>query len=495
MGSPSHQRRAGARALFPAATVVVPLLLASAPAIAATPAAQAGQWEASALPLPAGAAPNPSASFVGVTCPGATTCIAIGEYDRANGPTSGVIETGAGEAWTAHAVPLPPGAPPGAPVELSTVTCADATHCAVLATYTNSANRSASFILTGSGSNWTAAMSPLPSGVASAGLGIQLNAITCASASSCVAVGYYFHTNPSVPDNHGIIITGYGASWRAVTAPQLSTMATPPDTNLQTATCPSSHHCLIFGQYSEAGHQYTWPAIVVSGFGASWSVRTLPTLSGPGVSSSYTDMNFSAALCKSGSSCLAVGDDQDASGYTEAFIYSLSAGTWSVREGPVPAGASFTKSGQAVFLTNLACPGTTCVAMGNYTGAEPDIGYISVGSGLSWDPIAIPPPASSYPHTGVNLSDLACQSSSFCVAVGMYATKARAGGTAIATGSGTSWHVSVAPSLPAEGNPSPDVNIFEVACAPATCVAVGDYWRGTGAKRADEPIVDTLTSG
>jgi hypothetical protein len=415
----------------------------------------------------------------------------VGEYYRADGDAAGLIAARQGGAWSAYQAPVPAGVPGTDTAGLSSVACADPTHCVAIGSYYDAATRKGGImLLSGSGSSWTAVAAPLPAGAPNPGTSVQLNGLTCASSSSCVAVGYYYPSGATTPDDHGLVLSGYGRTWRATSTPIPPQSSSPPAINLQVVTCPTSRQCLVLGQYAVAGRQSTSPAIALSGFGAAWTVKTLPLLSGPGVSSSYTDMNFSSAVCTTATSCLAVGDDQGSD--TEGFIYSLAGSTWGVREAPLPPGSSLAQSGQAVLFGGLACPSSTCLAVGNYNGAVPGTGFISQGSALTWTSSGISPPKSAYPKSALNLAGLACESASFCVATGMYPTADRAGATAFVTGSGTSWHVSTAPSPPADGAKYADVNLFEVACSSSSCVAVGDYFTGAGSKAADEPVVDTL---
>ena len=416
----------------------------------------------------------------------------MGDYYRADGVAAGLIAARQGGTWSTYKAPVPAGVPGSAAVGLSSVACADPTHCVAIGGYNDPATRKGGVILvSGSGSSWTAVPAPLPAGAPNPGTSVQLNGLTCASTSSCVAVGLYYPSGATTPDDHGLVLSGYGRVWRATSAPMPPQSSSPPAINLQVATCPTSRQCLVLGQYAVAGHPGTSPAIVLSGFGDAWTVRTLPLLSGPGVSSSYTDMHFYSAVCKTATSCLAVGDDQGSD--TEGFIYSLSGSTWSVREAALPTGSSLAQAGQTVLFSGLACPSSTCLAAGTYNGAEPGAGFISQGPALSWTSSAISPPKSAYPKSALSLAGLACESASFSVATGMYATADRAGTTAFVTGAGASWQVSVAPSPPADGAKYADVNLFEVACSSNSCVAMGDYFTGAGSNAADEPVVDTLS--
>ena len=67
-------------------------------------------WTAAEAPLPAGAAANPGVSVTSVTCPSASSCVAVGTYLDSAGNLQGLVLTGSGTSWTAAEAPLPAGA-------------------------------------------------------------------------------------------------------------------------------------------------------------------------------------------------------------------------------------------------------------------------------------------------------------------------------------------------------------------------------------------------
>ena len=98
-----------------------------------------GKWTALESPLPTGAASTPQASLDAVACPGTTSCVAVGTY-TASGHSQGLIDSGAGSAWTPGESPLPSGEVEV--LDLDGVACASTTVCSAVGTYeTSSAAR------------------------------------------------------------------------------------------------------------------------------------------------------------------------------------------------------------------------------------------------------------------------------------------------------------------------------------------------------------------
>lgn len=169
-------------------------LFSGTPALARASQA-AASWTPTTFSLP-GAAHDPDTDILGVACPVGSSCVADGDYTLSDGHTAGFVASGEGKSWSAVEAPLPAGAARNPEVSLGGVTCADATHCVVVGKYETSTGWYEGVLLSGSGKSWTAAEAPLPAGVASSGISVWVNALACASADVCTAVGITAMTPP-----------------------------------------------------------------------------------------------------------------------------------------------------------------------------------------------------------------------------------------------------------------------------------------------------------
>ena len=124
---------------------------------------------------------------------------------------------------------------------------------------------------------------------------------------------------------------------------------------------------------------------------------------------------FYVAACPTVGSCIAVGTYSDSDGDGHVGVETLSGGQWTSGEAPLPADA--TDIDQMTFVYGLACPTTgTCIAVGSYTDAGAGSGgLIETLSGRVWTPTEAPLPESG---SGASVDSIACPSSSSCVAVG-----------------------------------------------------------------------------
>ncbi|HEY4990616.1 MAG TPA: hypothetical protein VII33_00865, partial [Nakamurella sp.] len=134
-------------------------------------------WSGTVLGVPAGAS---SAWLTAVSCPAATNCTAVGYYSRAaDSTTHPLAERLSGTTWTANTtIPEPAG---GVRTVLNSVTCPTATTCiAVGGQQVSDATPFTSVVETSSGTTWELSLPP------NAG---ELHGVSCGTAATWLAVG------------------------------------------------------------------------------------------------------------------------------------------------------------------------------------------------------------------------------------------------------------------------------------------------------------------
>jgi hypothetical protein len=145
------------------------------------------QWSL-LLPSPDGAV---AAALQAVSCSGPEKCTAVG-YLRDSG---GTIETLAlrrdGGAWAVQPTPSPPSASLS---WLSGVSCPSASSCVAVGTYETAGGAEMTLAEHWDGGNWT--IEPMPADPGGRSIA-RMEAISCNSAAACMAVGYFLGT-PSV---------------------------------------------------------------------------------------------------------------------------------------------------------------------------------------------------------------------------------------------------------------------------------------------------------
>src|SRR5436305_1135547 len=103
------------------------------------------------------------------------------------GLLSGFVVPGSGRAadpaWSVQAVPAP-SSPNG---QLVAVSCVSSTVCVAVGSYVNSANVRVPLAESWDGASWSVQPTPSPDG----GTEVELDGVSCTSASDCTAVGSY----------------------------------------------------------------------------------------------------------------------------------------------------------------------------------------------------------------------------------------------------------------------------------------------------------------
>jgi len=125
-------------------------------------------------PPPAGAA---GSQLLGISCPAAKSCFAIGDYRGKRGPRIPLAERWDGSAWAAQSIPGPPNK---TYFGFDGLSCSSPQFCVAIGEYGHGL-----FADTWNGTDWTAKLITGPGSPAVA----ELFAISCSSAKACLAVG------------------------------------------------------------------------------------------------------------------------------------------------------------------------------------------------------------------------------------------------------------------------------------------------------------------
>jgi hypothetical protein len=297
-----------------------------------------GTWTATEPVLPANAGSQPrvnpgyeaSVELNQVTCPDVDDCVASGTYMDSSGNPQFLIETLSGGTWSPAEAPAPPDeAPPLFFDTLSPLSCTTVGSCTGVASYTDTSHVGHGLIETLSGGTWTVSVAPLPSS-ASADDGAHLTGVTCPASGSCVAVGGYSEANfPSPPPRQGLIETLSGGVWTATEAP-----SAPGDSNVELAevSCPAVGDCVAAGDDTDTDDvQHPFSEILSGGVWAPTDVA-VPRRSVAGLS------DLGSIACPGVGSCVAAGAYEERQHHQQGLLATLSNGTWTTTNTPLPAG-------------------------------------------------------------------------------------------------------------------------------------------------------------
>jgi hypothetical protein len=144
-----------------------------------------------------------------VSCGTARACTAVG-FSTGTGGTRPVAEAWNGTTWRIQAVPLPHGSPGGI---LGAVSCTSPRACT--ATGANFSRTGPTLAERWNGTRWRVQPTPYPANSGTSRREVELNGVSCASATACSASGAY------APGGHPayFLEAWNGLRWRLVTAP------------------------------------------------------------------------------------------------------------------------------------------------------------------------------------------------------------------------------------------------------------------------------------
>jgi hypothetical protein len=190
-------------------------------------------WSLQSTPDPSG---TTTAEFTGVSCSSsADVCVAVGYYLT---PSYTVLaEVWNGTSWTIDNPSLPAGGSGG---YLGGVSCTPGGSCIAVGDYSNASNTVVTLAEFWNTSAWTVQATQNRVDAKDS----YLDAVSCASATSCTAVGSVYHSGPV----HTVTLAERwnGSSWH-LSAPGAPSGAT--GSNLASVSCTSQSNCMGAGWY------------------------------------------------------------------------------------------------------------------------------------------------------------------------------------------------------------------------------------------------------
>jgi len=228
-------------------------------------------------PLPTSAEFSP---LTGVSCMSATSCTAVGIYFTTTVPYRVLAERWNGTRWAVEPAPNPAGS-----VTMGGVSCTSATACILVGSYESGDNQ---FTLAErwNGTSWAIQPTPNPAG----SLQSYLTGVSCASATSCTAVGYASGTTPGIVD---VTLAEHwdGTKWAIQPTPNQN----GPVNQLRGVSCTSATSCTAVGDGNIS------KVLAEAWNGTTWAIQSTATPAG----ARYP--LFPAVSCRPAGPCTGVG--------------------------------------------------------------------------------------------------------------------------------------------------------------------------------------------
>lgn len=265
-----------------------------------------------------------------VDCFNGKTCMAVGQYKGlSGGPGKAYSLRLKGSAWDAQAMQSP--SVIGTGTEVRGVSCPGVTTCFAVGDYSTTAGQQP-LIQRWNGTAWSLQSFPLPTTN-----GSYLTDIDCASASSCVAVGFFFDTPTT--GQAAWALHWNGTSW-SQQSPEHPGVSNP----FLGVSCPSATSCVAVGTFLEAGSAF-YGSMVQHWNGTTWTTRpSPPTPTGDGI--------LMGVSCLHAKECVAVGTLQ-----STTLANRWNGDAWQAEVLP-PVGQPDSR------LLSVSCVNRACVAVG-----------------------------------------------------------------------------------------------------------------------------------
>jgi hypothetical protein len=220
--------------------------------------------------------------FRAVSCTSATNCTAVGDYD-AGGNALALAERWDGTTWKMQKTPEVPRDPGGDTQNfLNGVSCANANTCIAVGRGGTPTAGEGTLAMKWNGSSWTIKPTPDQSGVAEPDGVHEFEAVSCAAANACTAVGV-----PAVAERWN------GTSW--------AQQDTTSDASLLGVSCASGSSCIAVGSDGDHTRPSTLTADALMWNGGSFWGDTSPP-------SPYGADQLNSVSCNASGSCMAVGE-------------------------------------------------------------------------------------------------------------------------------------------------------------------------------------------
>lgn len=242
-------------------------------------------WAVEVTPAPAN---YYGQSLVGVSCPSTSACIAVGSYFQLSGIQLTLADYWNGRTWTIQATPA------GGPKYLVSVSCTSTSACTAVGSYAKNGGAELTLVEHWNGKAWAVVSAPHPTG----SQGTYPAMVACATATSCMDVGYYQNSTSSF----ALAESWNGTAWRVLATPR---PASGTNEFLAGTACPAATTCFGVG-YAQNGGSSSSP-LAERWSGKVWTVQPMPWPKGGSALSLF------GVGCSTTTACTAVGSYQKGS--------------------------------------------------------------------------------------------------------------------------------------------------------------------------------------
>jgi len=443
-----------------------------------TPLAERWDGRSWALSMPQQTSPGGTgAALNAVSCSSARACTAVGftQLSGYEGPEDEeLVERWNGSGWTV-------GRFSGAG-DLTAVSCPSARACIAVGTRTDLyGSPPAAVSARWDGKRWLAE----PIALQRQWYETSLNGVSCSSATSCLAVGY-FRSGSGCSDGHAagpctrkaLVEQWNGHSWTVESAPR------PPgarSVSVDQISCSSIGRCTGIGTFTRRRNQSV--PFSAQWTGGVWISRRMPNPHGA------KTVQIEGLSCTSATACTLVAGLTTNAGTAGLFAERSNGSRWSIQPISQP------EEAQSAILAGISCVSQRdCTAVGTFTNSAGAAFPLAESRRHATWSMQQAPNAVVVEPGGFNA--VSCASSSACIAVGSLSDTSQTTMTLAEQWDGMTWSVQ-ATANPVV-TPGTEASLGAVSCASQTaCMALGggliERWDGANWNIQSTPSVEGAT--
>jgi hypothetical protein len=322
-------------------------------------------------------------------------------------------------------------------------------------------------------------LSRLNVGPAAGGGPATVDAVSCGAPGDCSAGGNYYASDSSV---QAFVVTQTNGSWgKAIEVPGLARLNVGPDAEVKSVSCAAPGDCVAGGYYAsthQTENSVNFQAFVVTQANGVWGKAI--EVPGSGKLDSGGDAGVTSVSCAAPGDCVAGGSYLTRDDDYQAFVVSLTSGVWG-KAIEVPGSARLNAGGLAgIDSVSCAKPGD-CSAGGSYANArERAQALVVTQTNGVWANATEVPGSARLNARGADIDSVSCTEPADCSAGGYYTDGHGKMQALVVTQTDGRWGAAI--EVPGSGrlNTGGQAVVASVSCAtPGHCGAGGYYAPGT----------------
>lgn len=274
------------------------------------------------LPLTIDDGPIPDAVATGIDCTTATNCVAVGEFLDTIGLTHSMTLQLTGTTWTAAQELAPSGPPDYTFSELNAVSCVSTGNCVAVGSYRVNTEENIGYYAVETSGTWArGATLSLPSDANTAPSDASFVSVSCVASGTCQMLGEYL-TNSPLGIVHSVVETYSFSTGLSSSIDEISQVSGEDGIGLSSISCATATTCVAVG--AQAGQEAETATYVDEVSGAWGSPMTLENAQDGAIPEEF----LSSISCVAAGDCVAAGNWISNSGNIFGETYTEQAGIW-----------------------------------------------------------------------------------------------------------------------------------------------------------------------